>query len=207
MFALHKHNYSIAYGGKTTAISAVYLLKWGVFLTIAYQNALLGRDFVRSISRPPCVPGVALDAEVVTDFSWLAFPLQLLLFMAYSKENPRGKKKPTTKPVPRPQKDSQLLFLEARLREIPVCYWCWGIQDKAVCLCLRGWGWGNKIKQRRLVFQQTHLDIPQKQYSLQVQSFVLKMLYVWQLRTIHPCSLSVCYRMLGASLFSIKSLA
>lgn len=160
MFALHKCSYSIVYGGKTTAISAVYLLKWGVFLIIAYQNAILGRGFVRSVSRPHCAPGVALDAELVTDILCLGFSLHLLLFLAYSKQKPRGKKKPITKPLPRPQMDSQLLFLEDRLKEIPLCHWCCVTRAKAVCLCLRGWGWGDKVKHRRLAFRQTHLDIP-----------------------------------------------
>jgi len=63
-----------------------------LFLTNAYQNSLLGRDFVRGTSRPSCAPGVALVAGLAKDISCLGFPHHLL-FLSYSKENPRGKKK------------------------------------------------------------------------------------------------------------------
>ena len=73
------------------------------FLTIAYQNTLLGRDFVRGISRLPCAPGVALDAGLATDVSCLGFPHHLQLFLPYGKENPREKEKKQPNNFPEPR--------------------------------------------------------------------------------------------------------
>lgn len=78
------------------------------FLTTAYQNALLGRDFVRGISRPPCAPGVALDAGLDIEISCLGF--HLLLFLSCSKENPRGEKKPQPHNFPKPRWISNFCF-------------------------------------------------------------------------------------------------
>lgn len=119
--------------------------------------------------------GALPDFSVLLVLLWmqdLPLTFHIMAFRIYCnfclivKGNPKGKKKNPTKQLLQAQVDAQHLFLEARLTEISLHFWCWGIPPKAVCLCLQDGGWASEVKQRRVAFQQTCLDRIPYRYNL-----------------------------------------
>lgn len=175
MFALHKHNYYIFYGRKTKDIPGVYLPKWGFCFSAAQQIALLRRDLERGISRPFCTPGL------------LDFPHHLLVFLPYIKGNPREKeKKNPTKQVLRGGFPTSIFRSKAYRNLFALLVLGNPTQGCVFVPAGRGLSQWGKTEMSGISTDTSW------QYSLQVQSFVLKVLYKWHV--ISPHFRSVYYR-------------